>query len=159
MALCTSPSMHRPTNPGPFATLHRQSLLSLVYLSKVSEFVEVICGDMTANAPWRRHIKIASNVSAIDCRTQPSQSASEERDQWRYHVALAPSDECRADMRMRADADLNCHTKYRLAPAAATCYLVIWSDELVGDCVAVLVRDATWTIAIADNNSSLYIYT
>ena len=75
MALCTSPSMHRPTNPVPFATLHRQSPLSLVYLSKVNEFVEVICGDMTANAPWRRQIKIASNGSVINCCTL-SQSAS-----------------------------------------------------------------------------------
>ena len=108
--------MHRPTNPVPFATLHRQSLLSLVYLSKVNEFVEVICGDMTANAPWRRQIKIASNVSAIGCRTPPSHSASEEGISGnfapRYHVALAPSDEGRVDMRMRAYywAAFKCHT-------------------------------------------------
>ena len=77
-----------------------------MYLSKVNEFVEVICGDMTANAPWRRQIKIASNVLAIDWRTAPSQSASEEGISGnlapRYQVALAPSDEGRADMRMRA---------------------------------------------------------
>ncbi len=116
MALCTSPNMHRPTNPVSSATLHVQSVPSLVYLSTLNEFVEVIGGDRTANAPWRCHIKTASNVSAIGRRTPPSRSAFEKRD--RQTLPYYGACPVRRGSSEHVDARLGC---FQMPVAAVPC--------------------------------------